>query len=238
MTTPIAITFDWYGTLADHRHGIGRGRRFHEYLAAQGLSGAPWDRRVLYEVFDFYEGRYRPDLSDSEKQSFWTAFTRLLFERARVHCLPDEIIVHADAISEIFGSRCFHLFPDVKETLSGLKASGLRLGLISNWHGGLHYFCEELGIAQHFDAVVSSADVGCEKPDPRIFSEALTRLRTSPEQTLHVGDSIDDDFRGAKAAGMDSVLVDRRGLHSGFSDRKVSDLHELRGILVRGKLNK
>lgn len=232
MTTPVAITFDWYGTLADHRLGIGRGRGFREYLALEGLSGAPWDRRVLYEVFDYYAGTYRPELSDSEKRSFWTEFTRLLFERARVNCSPDEIGAHAHAISEIFGSRCFHLFADVKETLSALKASGLRLGLISNWHGGLHYFCEELGIARYFDAIVSSAEVGCEKPDPRIFREALTRLRTSPEQTLHVGDSIDDDFRGAKAAGLDSVLVDRRSVHGGFADRKVSDLHELKGILL------
>ncbi|MFN2399514.1 MAG: HAD family hydrolase [Gemmatimonadaceae bacterium] len=232
MTTPVAVTFDWYGTLADHRLGIGRGRGFREYLALQELSGNPWDRRVLYEVFDYYARAYRPELSDFEKWSFWTEFTRLLFERTKVNCSPDEIGGHAHAISEIFGSRYFQLFADVNETLSALKTSALRMGLISNWHGGLGYFCEELGIAPYFDAVVSSAEVGCEKPDPRIFREALTRLGTSPGQTLHVGDSIDDDFRGAKAAGLDSLLIDRRNAHGGFSGRKVSDLHELKGILL------
>lgn len=228
----VAVTFDWYGTLADHRLGIGRRRQFREYLASRGLSGAPWDRRVLYEVFDHYAGTYRPGLSDSEKRSFWTEFTRLLFERASVNCPPNEIGAHSGAISEIFGSRCFHLFADVKETLSALRASGLRLGLVSNWHRGLDYFCEELGIAPYFDAIVSSAEVGYEKPDPRIFREALNRLRTSPGQTLHVGDSIDDDFRGAVAAGSDALLVDRRSVHGEFSGRKVSDLHELKGILL------
>jgi HAD superfamily hydrolase (TIGR01549 family) len=231
LTTPVALTFDWYGTLADHRRGVGRGRRFREYLAQQGLRGAPWNRRVLYEVFDYYAGTYRPAMSDSEKRLFWTEFTRLLFERAGINCLPDDVGVHSHAISEMFGSRSFDLFADVKETLSGLKTSGLRLGLISNWHSGLDYFCEELGIAPYFDAIVSSAEVGCEKPDSRIFREALIRLRTSPEQTLHVGDSIDDDFRGARSAGLDSVLVDRRSVHGGFSDRKVSDLHDLKGML-------
>jgi len=232
VTTPVAITFDWYGTLADHRLGVGRGRQFRDYLASQGLSGDPWDRRVLYEVFDYYAGVYRPELSDSEQRSVWTEFTRLLFKSSKVSCPPDQIGAHAHAISEIFGSSCFRLFAEAKETLSALKTKDLRLGLISNWQRGLHCFCEELGIAPYFDVIISSADVGYEKPDPRIFREALTRLRTSPEETLHVGDSIDDDIGGAKAAGLDALLVDRRGVHAGFSGRKVSDLHELRRILL------
>ena len=155
-----------------------------------------------------------------------------MFKSSKVSCPPDQIGAHAHAISEIFGSSCFHLFAEAKETLSALKLKGLRLGLISNWQRGLNCFCEELGIAPYFDVIVSSADVGYEKPDPRIFSEALTRLRTSPEETLHVGDSIDDDIGGAKAAGLDALLVDRRGVHAGFSGHKVSDLHELRRILL------
>ena len=100
------------------------------------------------------------------------------------------------------------------------------LAKAKEWYGRV------FGIAPYFDAIVSSAEVGCEKPDPRIFREALTRLRTSPGQTLHVGDSIDDDIGGAKAAGLDALLVDRRGVHAGFSGRRVADLHELRRILL------
>ena len=231
MHFPSAITFDWYGTLADHRIGTGRGRQFRDYLALQGLSGDPWDRRVLYEVFDYYARVYRPESSDSEKQSFWSEFTRLLFVRARVNYSPDKIGAHADAISKIFGSSCFRLFEDVKETLSDLKSRGLRLGLISNWQRGLNYFGEELGIASSFDVILSSGEVGYKKPDPRIFRDALMRLGTSPGQTLHVGDSIDNDFRGAQAAGLGALLIDRRSVHGGFSDAKVSDLSELKHIL-------
>ena len=232
MTAPLVITFDWYGTLADHRQGIGRGRRFRTYLASQGLNGDPWDRRILYEVFDYYADAYRPESSDREKQSFWIEFTRLLFERVNVHSSPDEIRTHADAIRDIFGSGSFQLFSDVKQVLSVLKGNGLRLGLTSNWQRGLNHFCEELGIATYFDAIVSSAEVGYEKPDPRIFKEALTRLRTSPEHTLHVGDSIDEDFQGATAAGLEALLVDRSSVQSGFSDSKVRNLYELERILI------
>ena len=88
-----------------------------------------------------------------------------------------------------------------------------------------------MGIASSFDVILSSAEVGYKKPDPRIFRDALTRLGTSPGQTLHVGDSIDNDFRGAQAAGLGALLIDRRSVHRGFPDAKVSDLNELKRIL-------
>jgi FMN phosphatase YigB (HAD superfamily) len=201
MTMPLAITFDWYGTLADHRDGIGRRRRFVAYLASRGLKADPWDGRILYDVFDYYADGYRPNSSDQEKRSFWIEFTRLFFERANVNCTPNAAQIHADSIRDIFGPGCFCLFSDVRQTLSGLKGRGVRLGVISNWQRGLNHFCAELDIAPYFDAIISSAEVGYEKPDARIFKEALTQLKVPPEHTLHVGDSINDDFNGATEAG-------------------------------------
>jgi HAD superfamily hydrolase (TIGR01549 family) len=45
--------------------------------------------------------------------------------------------------------------------------------------------------------IISSADVGVEKPDPRIFEEALRKLSVAPQDTVHVGDLIRDDYEGA-----------------------------------------
>src|SRR5262245_43847106 len=138
MTQPVsdtgllAVTFDWYKTLADHRSGIGRRRQFEKYLGSRSLKAAPWDRRVLYSVFDYYASTYRLEFSDQEKRLFWIEFARILFERARVNCPADQVHDHADTIRGIFGSTCFCLFPDVKPVLSALKARGLRLGIVSN----------------------------------------------------------------------------------------------------------
>jgi FMN phosphatase YigB (HAD superfamily) len=77
-----ALTFDWYGTLANHRDK-GRHKLFSEYLASRGLESGHWDRRLLYEVFDYYSHAYNPQSSDQEKLKFWTEFTRLLFERSQ-----------------------------------------------------------------------------------------------------------------------------------------------------------
>ena len=102
-----ALTFDWYGTLASHRQ---KGRRtlFSEYLSSQGLAAAPWDRGLLYEVFDYYSRAYKPQSSDEEKLTFWTAFTKLLFERSQVKGRgADQVELHAASVGAICGSDCF-----------------------------------------------------------------------------------------------------------------------------------
>jgi putative hydrolase of the HAD superfamily len=61
------------------------------------------------------------------------------------------------------------------------------------------------------DAVVTSAEVGAAKPEPRVFERALTLARAEPGEALHVGDKVDNDVEGAAAAGIRAVLLQREG---------------------------
>jgi HAD superfamily hydrolase (TIGR01549 family) len=114
---------------------------------------------------------------------------------------------HADALWAILGPACFDVFPDALETLQALRARGVPLAVVSNWQSGLRHFCAELGLADYFDHVLSSADLGVQKPDRRIFLEACARLGIPPERTLHVGDT-DLDVRDARAVRSLSDLLD------------------------------
>ena len=105
----------------------------------------------------------------------------------------------------------FTVFPEVGETLKSLRRTVPRLGILSNWGWHLPELCEQLGLAPYFDFIVVSARVGCSKPNPCIFREMLRQAGTSPERTLHVGDSLNADVRGAQAVGIIGVLVDRAG---------------------------
>jgi len=58
-----------------------------------------------------------------------------------------------------------------------------------------------LGVLEWIDTAVISAEVGMEKPDPRIFHHACERLGVEPAAALHVGDDVEDDVAGARAAG-------------------------------------
>ncbi len=60
-----------------------------------------------------------------------------------------------------------------------------------------------------FDAVVTSEDARCYKPDPGIFHRALEALGTTPDRALHIGDSLHSDIGGARAIGITSVWVRR-----------------------------
>jgi FMN phosphatase YigB (HAD superfamily) len=133
--------------------------------------------------------------------------------------------------------RAFHdpatytVFPDVFETLPVLRRAVPRLGILSNWGWYLPELCEQLGLARYFDFIVVSARAGCSKPNPCIFREMLRQAGTTPERTLHVGDSLSADVRGAEAVGITGVLIDRAGTVQSDGYPVVRNLAEVMALL-------
>ena len=99
------------------------------------------------------------------------------------------------------GALRFRLTEGAADALAALKRERLALACVSNWDPTLEARLEELGVARLFEAVVTSAEAGAAKPDPRIFDVALARLGTEPGRALHIGDD-DVDREGALAAGL------------------------------------
>ena len=97
--------------------------------------------------------------------------------------------------------------PGTCESLDRLRAAGLRLGVVSNSDGRVEEALTAAGIRDRFELVLDSALVGVEKPDPAIFRAALNALDVAPEETLYVGDLYDVDVVGARAAGIEAVLL-------------------------------
>jgi len=146
--------------------------------------------------------------------------------------LPATVELEPDQVTEaLLDSLRFVPFPDAAPSLAALRGAGLRLAIVSNWDCSLRAMLAELGLAAAVDAVVVSAEIGAAKPDPVIFREALGRLRCGPDEALFVGDSLETDVIGARAAGLRALLLDRApsgmdrdGLERIFS---LSDLIEL-----------
>lgn len=113
------------------------------------------------------------------------------------------------------------------EALARLRAAGLRLAVISNSDGRAEEAIRATGLLEHFEFVMDSAAVGVEKPDPRIFLLALERMQLKPADALYVGDLYEVDAVGARAAGLDVVLVDPAGEHANRDVRTVRDIAEL-----------
>ncbi len=66
---------------------------------------------------------------------------------------------------------------------------------------------EDAGVGCLLAAIAFSSDSGIVKPSPRPFLEVMGKLRAAPAETLVVGDSVRRDLGGARAAGVDCVLV-------------------------------
>lgn len=107
--------------------------------------------------------------------------------------------------------EAWEVYVEVVPTLEELRRLGLSLAVVSNWDERLGPLLTRLGLTRLFDAIVFSASLGIEKPDPRIFRYALDLLEVEPEEALHVGDSLKEDVEGALACGMGALHLDRRG---------------------------
>jgi HAD superfamily hydrolase (TIGR01549 family) len=82
-----------------------------------------------------------------------------------------------------------------------------RLGVVSNFYGNLDTVCNNVAILPFFGVIVDSEQVGCSKPDPRIFWTALERLGVAPADATFVGDSAARDMAGARALGMRHIWL-------------------------------
>ncbi len=102
-------------------------------------------------------------------------------------------------------------YPEVTEILERLRGAGYRLGVISNASHSLPSTLQKIGLAEHFDTITYSFDVGAEKPDVRIFRRAVAQANTTEERSIHVGDSFEADYLGARRAGLHAILVCREG---------------------------
>jgi putative hydrolase of the HAD superfamily len=133
----------------------------------------------------------------------------------------------ADVEDALLAAVRFRAYPEVPAVLERLRAGGARLAVVSNWDISLHDVLERTELRALVDTVVISAELGVAKPDPAIFRAALERLGAQPSEAIHVGDSIEHDVAGARAAGLEAVLVARNGAQAPDGVRVVASLDGL-----------
>jgi len=118
------------------------------------------------------------------------------------------------------------------EALERLRAAGLRLGVVSNSDGRVEQALQAAGLRDYFDVVIDSSLAGIEKPDPRIFRLALDALNVEPGEALYVGDLYDVDVVGARAAGIEAVLLTRSSPGPNRPCRTAVSIHDLVNSLL------
>lgn len=207
------MSFDVTGTLL----GLSRlGEVYAEVLGRHGLSASARDleravRQVWQEVsFGVALGEDRFYRHPDGAHGFWRDLLATVCRRLE---LPEPSPFAAAELFDRFAHpEPWDLFPDVLPAFSELCRRGLRLAVVSNFDQRLPDLLSELGLSPFLETVVFSAGVGVEKPHPAIFEALLDELELPAEAVLHVGDRQRDDVEGARAVGMEALLLDRRGM--------------------------
>jgi putative hydrolase of the HAD superfamily len=173
--------------------------RFSTQQLSRALTRA-WEQVHAEGAADRYGGvRGEPE--------FWRTFLN------RVRGFLDGGSVSAEAFARLashFGDPAsWVVYEDVLPALEDLSGRGLLLAVVSNWDSQLPGLLEGLGIASRFRTLSVSAIEQTGKPEPEIFLRTCARLDVSPAEALHVGDSVREDFEGARGAGLAAFLLDR-----------------------------
>jgi dihydrofolate synthase / folylpolyglutamate synthase len=195
-----AVTFDVGGTLIEPWPSVGS--VYAEVAARHGV-------KVAAEALDRQFA-----LAWSAKKNFshsladWENLVEQTF--AGLAAAPPSPALFEALYSHFATIAPWRIFDDVLPCLRELKRRGLKLGVISNWDERLRPLLRDLQLDNYFDSIVVSGETGAQKPAPKIFHAAAAQLKTPPEAILHIGDSRSEDFAGARATGLQALLLTRR----------------------------
>jgi putative hydrolase of the HAD superfamily len=209
MTTH--ILFDFFGTLVRYsasRTEQGYPRSFRLLEDAGTRLDYPGFLDLWVEVSAEFDRSAESSLREFSMDELGTAFLGRALGRA-----PERGLVEAFVATYIAEwNRGVHDLDGLGELLERLSRR-FTLSIVTNTHQPdlVPDHLQRMGVAQHFHSVVTSVELGLRKPHPGIFEHALGTLGVASGQCVYVGDDFEADYRGARAAGLECLLVDAEG---------------------------
>jgi putative hydrolase of the HAD superfamily len=223
VSAPRAYLFDALGTLVEL---VRPWPALVRELAARGVAvDEEQARRALLAEIAYYRAHH-----DEAPDAAALADLRARCAQVLGDALPApaRALGADELLAALMASLEFRPYPDAPRALARLRAGGARLVVVSNWDVSLHEVLAHTGLAALVDGAITSAEHGARKPDPSIFAAALGLAGGVPAgEALHAGDSLEADVLGARAAGIEAVLVSRDGAPAPPGVRTVASLDAL-----------
>lgn len=168
------------------------------------------DPEIISQKFKFYfkrvfKEKLKPPLNGEICKNAWKEVFEKVFEEFKNSEFFEKAFKRA---YEFFAKPdCVKVVPGFKEFLTNGKEAGLKLAVISNWDCRLYSILEGHGLLPYFDAVFLGCEVGYLKPNAEIFKQALNYFSFKPEETIMIGDTLEDDIEVPKTLGMHTFHV-------------------------------
>jgi len=211
-----AVFFDWFNTLAlyDPPREELHGQACREF----GIELSPEAVRRGFLTADryFWEENAKSPVekrSPEEKAEVYYRYQDILLTEAGAKVDKELLLKIMRRAHQLFKEVTFVLFDDVLSTLKTLKERGLIIGLLTNASKEMISIYHKLGLEPYLDFVVTSEEVGSDKPQPPIFLTALERAGVNSSEAVHVGDQYQLDVVGAKGVGISPIFIDRYDLY-------------------------
>ncbi|CAG9855691.1 unnamed protein product [Phyllotreta striolata] len=214
------VTFDITGTLLKFK--LTPGQQYGEISALYGIN---CDGNELSKHFKEHWHRMslvHPNFGRDTGlgwEEWWRTLVKKTFKDTRANVDEkklDEVAFHLIELYKV--STCWQLCDGVSGLLSYIRSKNIPMGVISNFDPRLHVTLTNIKLRHFFHFILTSYEAGFEKPDPKIFQEAMARSKLEglkPEECLHIGDQVCYDYIGAKNSGWQAVII---------SDTEISSL--------------
>jgi putative hydrolase of the HAD superfamily len=201
-----------------------RDQKFQAFLNALGLA----DKEIPDAARNALKG-----------QAYHGSITQDQFREAVLNLYgvndPEQIVCGKLAMEE--DDNNIRFFEGVRETLTSLKDKGFLLGIITDTAMPLHVklkWFENGGFVHVWDSIISSQELGIQKPAPEIYAAALQQLGLSADQAAFVGHDV-DELQGARTSGMKIIAFNNgESAKADFYIKTFSDL--LKIPIISGSL--
>ncbi len=185
------------------------GEIYFEVLNEFGLSGEGYPPGFMERSFrKAYSQMTRVPLPDHRdkfhahtngSEGWWRDLLGIFLKEIGSNLEPDPIFL---SIFQKFDQpNVWEIDPGFLPLLAFVKKNDFGLGIISNWDHRLKQLLASVGVLDHFDPILVSAEFGYEKPSPLIFEAAENLVGLNPEKLIYCGDKVELDIIPTRARG-------------------------------------
>jgi len=213
MQRPKVIFFDAVGTLFGVKGSVGKvygdmAKRFGVKVSSEALE------RAFIQSFKAAPPPIFPGIKLQEipkcEFEWWQVVSLRTFKQVGVLDQFSDFSAFFNALYIHFAtSEPWFVYPDVRPVLERWQQLGIDLGVVSNFDSRLYSVLAALDLRKFFTSITISTEVGAAKPDPQIFVVGLDKHNCPAKLAWHIGDSLKEDYQGAKAAGLRAILLKR-----------------------------